>query len=109
MAKTHLDIKAGMPNEDEVEDRGTLGNAKTIIGADSFTNVKKVQVRCGNYERHHQILRAYQLAGLANMFSNYTRSEAIEVATVKSMGDIHQLVTSMLEKYGICWKQWCLC
>ena len=103
MAKTHLDIKAGMPSEDEVEDRGTLGNAKTIIGATSFTNVKKDQVRCGNYERHHQILRAYQLAGLGNMFSNFVKSTSTVLATVRSMGNIQQFVTSMLERYGVAW------
>ena len=92
-----------MPNADEVEDEGTLGNGQARLHNKWFTNVKNVIVRCGNYEKFKQHVRAHNLALLANLFSNFIRSEAIEVATVRRQSEILELVSRMLEKYGVHW------
>ena len=101
MAKTCQDIKAAMPNAEEVEDEGTLGNGQARLHNKWFTNVKNVIVRCGNYEKFKQHVRAHNLALLANLFSNFIKSEAIDVSTVRRQSEILELLSRMLEKYGI--------
>ena len=103
MAKTSQDIKAAMPHAEEVEDEGTMGNSQAKLNNKWFSNVKGVIVRCGNYERHKQNARAYYLALLVNLFNNFIKSEAIEVATVRNQSEILELLSRMLEKYGINW------
>ena len=72
MAKTAMDIKAAMPNVNMVEDRGSLSNAAALLGILGwFCNIKKQIVRDNNYEKHAQILRAFQLALLLNMFKHF--------------------------------------
>ena len=58
MAKLGLDVKAAMPQAEEVEDEGTLGNAQALLNNKWFSNAKNVIVRVGNYERHKQSVRA---------------------------------------------------
>ena len=85
MAKLGLDVKAAMPQAEEVEDEGTLGNAQALLNNKWFSNAKNVIVRVGNYERHKQNVRAYNMALLANMFSNFAKSRSAEVVvTVKN-------------------------
>ena len=46
-----------MPQAEEVEDEGTLGNAQALLNK-WFSNAKTVVIRVGNYERHKQSVRA---------------------------------------------------
>ena len=103
MAKTSMDILSAMPRSDEVEDSGSLANAQSLLGNDWFSNQAKVIKRCGNYERHKQHLRAHSMALLGNMLSNFLQSESIDVTTVRSQSQVEELLSTMMEKYGVHW------
>ena len=53
--------KAAMPQAEEVEDEGTLGNAQALLNK-WFSNAKTVVVRVGNYKRHKQSVGTYNMA-----------------------------------------------
>ena len=103
MAKLGLDVKAAMPQAEEVEDEGTLGNAQALLNNKWFSNAKNVIVRVGNYERHKQNVRAYNMALLANMFSNFAKSRSAEVAAVRTQSQALELVSEMFAAFGIQW------
>ena len=101
MAKESLDVNAGMPNIEDVEDRASLGNGMSMVAGSWFSNQKKDIVRVGMYERTKQHHQAWQLACLSNLFSNFCRSEGVIEATVRSQVDIKKLLMDMFAKYGI--------
>ena len=101
MAKTCLDVNSGMPNVEDVEDRGSLGNGMGTVAGSWFSNQKKDIVRVGMYERTKQHHQAWQLACLNNLYDNFCRSEGINEATVRSRADVEKLLTKMFLKYGI--------
>ena len=103
MAKTSQDIKAAMPHAEEVEDEGTLGNVMAKLNNKWFSNFKDIIVKCGNYERHKQHARAHKLALLENLFTNFIKSEAVELAAVRTESEILKLLARMFEKFGVCW------
>ena len=103
MALTCLHVKAGMPNTEEVEDRGSLGNGMSLVAGNWFSTEKKDIVKVGMYERTKQHLQAWQLPCLYNMYCNYVKSEGIVEATVKSQAQVEALLTSMFQKYGVRW------
>ena len=101
MAKTCLDVNSGMPNVEDVEDRGSLGNGMGTVAGSWFSNQKKDIVRVGMYERTKQHHQAWQMACLNNLYDNFCRSEGISEATVRSRADVEKLLTKMFLKYGI--------
>ena len=101
MAKTCLDVKAGMPNTEEVEDRGSLGNAMGLVAGNWFSTEKQDIVKVGMYERTKQHLQAWQLPLLYNMYNNYVRGAGIVEATVKTKDQIEALLTRMFTFYGV--------
>lgn len=103
MAKTCLDVKAGMPNTEEVEDRGSLGNGMGLVASSWFSTEKKDIVKVGMYERTKQHHQAWQLPCLYNMYLNFIRSEAIVEATVRSQADIERVLGAMFLKFGVRW------
>ena len=94
-------MNAGMPNIEEVEDRGSLGNAMGMVAGSWFSNQKKDIVRVGMYERTKQHHQAWQLACLNNLFENYCRSKSITEATVRTQAGIEKLMRDMFDEYGI--------
>lgn len=104
MAKTAMDIKAAMPNVNMVEDRGSLSNAAALLGILGwFCNIKKQIVRDNNYEKHAQILRAFQLALLLNMFKHFVTVTGVDLSTIRSKMEIFDFLTKMLTHYGALW------
>ena len=103
MAKTCLDIKAGMPNSEEVEDRGSLGNGMGLVAGSWFSTEKKDIVKVGMYERTKQHHQAWQLPCLYNMYQNFVKSESLVEATVRTQADIERVLSNMFLKYGVQW------
>ena len=104
MSKTAQDIKAGMPDRNMVCDKGSLANAAAKLGINGwFSNEKKRVVKCGNYERHHQHLKAWQLSLLLNMYDNYIKEKPAELAAVKSSKAAERFILGMLRHYGALW------
>ena len=54
--------KAAMPQAEEVQDEGTLGNARALLNNKWFSNAKTVVIWVGNYERHKQSVGTYNMA-----------------------------------------------
>ena len=100
MSKRCQDAAAGGGHE---EDRGTVKNVMALIGANWFTTEKKEIVKVGNFERHAQHHKAFQVAALINMFENYTKSKGIIWAQVRSKTEIHNLLKDMFLVYGVQW------
>ena len=67
MNKRAIDIKAAMPDEEYMEDRGSLSNAMALLNVSWFTAVQKNMNRSGMFERHKQYHQAYQVEALLNM------------------------------------------
>ena len=101
MAKESLDVNAGMPNIEDVEDRASLGNAMGMVAGSWFSNQKQDIVRVGMYERTKQHHQAWQLACLNNLFENYCRSKSIIEAAVRTQAGIEKLMRDMFDEYGI--------
>ena len=100
MSKRCQDVKAGGGH---VEDRGSLLNVMTRLGAHWFTTDPKQIVKCGNYERIKQHHQAYQVAALVNLFSNYIKAKGTNVALVRNKVEINNLLKDMFQVYGLNW------
>ena len=86
-----------------MEDRGTLMNVMTLLGAHWFTTEKKQIVKCGNFERIKQHHQAFQVAALVNMVSNYTKANGVNLALIRSKADIYSFLRDMFQVYGLMW------
>ena len=103
MNKKGIDIGAGMPNEEYMEDILSLKHVMTLLNAPWFTGIQKNINKTGMYEKHHQFHEAYQIAALVNMWENFVKSEGIRESDIKSKAGIEQHIRRMLEKYGCRW------
>ena len=103
MNKRAIDIKAAIPDEGYMEDRGSLKHAMVSLNAPWFTaNQKKIN-RTGMFERHAQYHQAWQIEALMNMYTNYIKAEKVQESQIRSRVDIEGLLKGMLEKYGCQW------
>ena len=103
MNKRAIDIKYAMPDEEYMEDRGSLKHAMASLNATWFTNNQKNMNRSGMFERHAQYHQAWQIEALLNMYLNYTKSTGVVESQIKSRIDIEALLRAMLAKYGCQW------
>ena len=103
MNKRALDIKAAMPDEDYMEDRGSLKHAMASLNANWFTSNQKNMNRSGMFERHAQFHQAWQIEALLNMYKNYIKSHGIDESQVRRCADIEELLRSMFKLYGCQW------
>ena len=103
MNKRAIDIKAAMPDEEYMEDRGSLKHAMASLNASWFTANQKKMNRSGMFERHAQFHQAWQIEALLNMYLNYIKSEGVQESLIRSKVDIEGLMKGMLAKYGCQW------
>ena len=88
MNKRAIDIKAAIPDEEYMEDRGSLKHAMVSLNAPWFTaNQKKIN-RTGMFERHAQYHQAWQIEALMNMYTNYIKAEKVQESQIRSRVDI---------------------
>ena len=84
MNKRAIDIKAAMPDEEYMEDRGSLKHAMASLNASWFTANQKKMNRSGMFERHAQFHQAWQIEALLNMYLNYIKSEGVQESQIRS-------------------------
>ena len=104
MNKTALDLKSAMPKMNNLSDEGSLGETSVLIGTSGWlSNDKKKIVRSGSYEKHSQLLQAWQEQLLGNALDHFLKSEIGGLAAVVNKSTALEFALRFLQHSGVCW------